>query len=107
MSGDGFAVKTTLSQIGNVARSQLKGQGQNSVHNLEKQMEQTDKRTEKVKETEETLKSRIDPDAKKDRKQKDQETAKPGDEDRSQESKSEDALEKSTDGLGLMVDLKA
>ena len=67
MNGDGFAVKTTIAQMGSVARTQLKAQ---QVHNTgpehAKKPGEKESRVEKVRETEEAQKSKVDPDKNKD-----------------------------------------
>jgi hypothetical protein len=65
MAGDGISLQTNLAQLGNVARSQAKGQ--QAQQNVTPFAEQTDRKDElriqRVKETEQASKGRIDPDA--------------------------------------------
>jgi len=67
MTSDGFSVKTTISQLANVARTQLKGQTtQPATPAVEKLLKQ-DKRVDRVKHPEEVQKQKIDPDRKRER----------------------------------------
>jgi len=67
MTSDGFSVKTTISQLANVARTQIKGQTtQPATPAVEKLLKQ-DKRVDRVKQSEEVQKQKIDPDRKRDR----------------------------------------
>ncbi len=62
-SSDGFSIKTTIAQVGQVARSQVKAQQAAPAatpHGAEKIKKEN--RPDKVKKPEETEKSRIDPD---------------------------------------------
>ena len=62
MSGDGFSVKTTITQIGNVARAQLKGQqSANPDAPATTSMLKNEKRTDRVKKPPETQKEHLDP----------------------------------------------
>lgn len=62
MTSDGFSVKTTISQLGNVARAQAKGQSSHADANTALKTLQQDKRVDRVKKTEETLQKQVDPD---------------------------------------------
>ncbi len=69
-SSDGFSIKTTIAQLGQVARTQLKA-SQNAAaatpHGAEKVQE--DQRPDKVKKPEESEKTRTDPDRRRRREQ--------------------------------------
>lgn len=63
MANDGFSVKTTITQLGNVARAQLKGQQpSNPDAPATAGMLRNVKRTDRVKKPSEERKQRLDPD---------------------------------------------
>jgi hypothetical protein len=72
VSGDGISLQTTISQLGNVAKTQAKSQQANQPTTpLSEQIDRSkDLKVDRVKETERTAKQRVDPDAKKERKRK-------------------------------------
>jgi len=69
MSGDGVSLQTTISQMGNVAKTQLKGQQQNqTAAPLSEQIDKSkDLKVNRVKQAEKADKGRIEPDAKKEK----------------------------------------
>ncbi len=67
MTSDGFSVKTTISQIANLARTQVKGQATQPVNPATDKLLKNDKRVDRVKHNEEVQKQKIDPDRKRDR----------------------------------------
>jgi hypothetical protein len=64
MAGDGISVQTNIAQLGNVARSQAKGQQaqQSATTFSEKVDKQEELRVQRVKETDKTEKQKINPD---------------------------------------------
>jgi len=80
MTGDGVSLQTTISQLGNVAKAQLKGQQQNQqTAPLSEQLDKSkDLKVNRVKQAEKAEKGQIDPDAghkKRERKKKRLESA--------------------------------
>jgi hypothetical protein len=108
MSVDGFAVKSTIAQMGSVAKTQVKSQQTHSSTDAQaKQLDKKDNRLEKVKKTEDAQKSQVDPDKKKHgRKQKSRTQEEDDVLNGTLEPQDEDDTE-SHDGLGTMLDLKA
>ena len=111
MVGDGISIQTTLSQLGNVARTQAKGQqaGQNAAP-LEDQLDKNkEMKVDRVKETEKTEKGRVDPDGKKEKEKR--RAKKPGERDGEDESRDDEELEEeatvSPEGLGMRIDTRA
>jgi len=105
VSGDGFAVKTTIAQMGNVARSQLKSQ---QVHNSGpehmKKPGEKESRIEKLRETEEAQKSKVDSERKQHGGRRG--TSNPNDDDEAVFN--DDRLDEETDEeIGLRLDIKA
>ena len=104
MNADGFAVKTTISQMGNVARTQLKSQ-QSQVNQADgRKPNETESRVEQVRQTEETQKTKLDPDARKERGRQD------GDADPEEERDEQQggaAPEAAPEDIGRVVDFKA
>ena len=105
MSGDGFAVKTTIAQMGNVARSQLKSQ---AVHNHGpehmKKPGEKESRVEKLRETEEAQKSKVDQDRKREQERRRRRRADDDDE----HAFDDDRLDSEADEeIGLRLDIKA
>lgn len=105
MSGDGFAVKTTIAQMGNVARSQLKSQ---AVHNSGpehmKKPDEKESRVEKLRETEEAQKSKVDSDRKREQGRR----GRPKRNDDNDDVFNDDAPDAEKDEeIGLRLDIKA
>jgi hypothetical protein len=69
MAGDGISLQTTLSQLGNVAKTQAKGQQANpSTTPLSEQIDKSkDLKVDRVKKTDKAEQQRIDPDKQKER----------------------------------------
>jgi hypothetical protein len=69
MAADGVSLQTTISQLGNVAKTQLKEQaGQNQTGPLSDQVDKSkDLKVNRVKQAEKADKGRIEPDAEKQR----------------------------------------
>jgi hypothetical protein len=69
MSGDGVSLQTTISQMGNVAKTQLKGQQQNqTAAPLSEQIDKSkDLKVNRVQQAEKADKGRVEPDAKKEK----------------------------------------
>lgn len=69
MSGDGVSLQTTISQMGNVAKTQLKGQQQNqTAAPVSEQIDKSkDLKVNRVKQAEQADKGRIEPDEKKEK----------------------------------------
>ena len=67
MSGDGVSLQTTISQMGNVAKAQLKGQQQNQpTAPLSEEIDKSkDLKVNRVKQAEKTEKGRIEEDEQK------------------------------------------
>jgi hypothetical protein len=63
VTSDGFSVKTTISQMANVARHQAKGQTTQPVSPATDKQLKNEKRVDRVKRGEEVQKHKIDPDA--------------------------------------------
>ena len=61
-SGDGFAIKSTIAQIGNVARTQVKAQQPVAPNPQSIQKQDREKRVEKVREAEKAEKQKLKPD---------------------------------------------
>ena len=114
MTSDGFSVKTTISQLGNVARAQTKGQqaghatGTAPDHKL-----RSEKRVDKVKKAEETQKQKVEADK---RREKKRERGREHEDDEQLETETalnetdleeRDASETDGDARGIVVDIKA
>ncbi len=100
-NGDGFAVKTTIAQMGAVAKTQLKSQqAQPAGAEHARKPGEKESRVEKVREAEEAQKTNVDPDRRRDGKKG---SGKGRDED--DPDRTEDDLH--DDDIGLMVDIKA
>jgi hypothetical protein len=69
MAGDGLSLQTTISQLGNVARTQLKGQQSNQPTSpLSEQLAQSkDLKVNRVKKADKSEKGRIQPDEEKEK----------------------------------------
>lgn len=72
MSGDGISLQTTISQLGNVAKAQVKSQQANQPTTpLSEHIDRSkDLKVDRVKETERAEKQRVDPDGKRERKRR-------------------------------------
>ena len=106
MNGDGFAVKTTIAQMGNVARSQLKAQ---QVHNSGpehgKKPGEKESRIEKLREAEDAQKAKVDPDRSREDGQRRRGREQPTDEsETNDEQRDPDGTEAI---IGLRIDIKA
>ncbi|HPF33957.1 MAG TPA: hypothetical protein P5571_06210 [Candidatus Krumholzibacteria bacterium] len=106
MAADGFSVKTALAQMGNVARTQLKGQqGPQATSQQVKRPGEDQSRVEQVRKTEDSQQSKLDPDA---RQQDERRRRKRGRRDQDTENDrdvpQDDAEET---GPGQVLDLKA
>jgi len=78
MAADGVSLQTSISQLGNVARTQVKSQqqaNQNSTTFAEQVDQSKDLKVNRVKKAEKADKGKIDPDAEKERRRARQETA--------------------------------
>lgn len=106
MTADGFSVKTALAQMGNVARSQLKGQQSPQAATQQvKRPGEDQSRVEQVRKTEDSQKSKLDPegrrdgDRKKKKRRQDQDPGSDPAEDRNDETAEQQP--------GRVLDLKA
>lgn len=104
MSGDGFAVKTTISQLGNVARTQLKSQ-QPVAHTDGRKPGENESRVEQVRQTEESQKNKLDPDGHQEREQARREAGDEGEREGQDEGRRTDRPD-DTD-VGRVIDTKA
>jgi len=62
VTSDGFSIKTTISQLANVARAQVKGQSTQPATPAVEKLLKHDKRVDRIKRNEEVLKQKVDPD---------------------------------------------
>lgn len=117
MAGDGVSLPTTISQLGNVARTQLKGQQVNQQATpLSEQLDQSkDLKVNRVKQLEKADKGRVESDEEKERRRRhgQEEAASGGG--AVKESGEADAVEEETaeanasaaEGIGRLVDTRA
>ena len=72
MVGDGISLQTNLAQLGNLAKTQAKSQ--QSPHTTtpfsEQVAKQDERKTQRVKQTEQTERRQVDPDAERDRRRR-------------------------------------
>ncbi len=110
MTTDGFSVKTTISQIANVARAQVKGQAAQPLNPATDKLLKNDKRTDRVKRSEEVQKHKINPDSERKRGRED-EPERPAGEDlqeaAAEHEASADAQEGDDGNKGVVLDTKA
>ncbi len=111
MTSDGFSVKTTISQIANVARTQVKGQATQPVNPATDKLLKHDKRVDRVKRGEEVQKHKINPDSERKRGREDAEQRmRQGDLPESVAGEHEapgEALDGDDGGKGVVLDTKA
>ena len=72
MAGDGISLQTNLAQLGNLAKTQAKSQQtpQTTTPFSEQVAKQDELKTQRVKQTEQTEKRQVDPDAESDRRRR-------------------------------------
>ncbi len=103
MAADGISVNTTLSQASNVARTQAKGQANQTDPAAASKTAQDDKRVDRVKQTEETdTRSRVDPDERRQREQDEAADSRDAEVAAGDETEEDDA-----DGVGRRLDTRA
>ncbi len=115
MSGDGVSMPTTLSQMGRVAKAQARGQQQNQqVTPFSEQQEKRDQlKLQKVRETQETEKQRIDPDEEEKDKRKRRRLARksrcqqPSGADEENADRDQPQADDGDEALGVTIDLMA
>jgi membrane protein involved in colicin uptake len=111
MAGDGISLQTTLSQLGNVAKTQAKGQQSNpSTTPLSEQLDKSkDLKVDRVKQTEKAEQQRIDPDKQKERdKRRRRRRRRPEDEAAADKTAEGDPLEaEAAPDVGRLVDTRA
>lgn len=106
MAADGFSVKTALAQMGNVARSQLKSQGPQATSQQVKRPGEDQSRVEQVRKTEDSQKSKLDPDGR----QEDGRRGRKGKgspDDPENGTSEQETRDTNEDGPGRVLDLKA
>lgn len=111
MTSDGFSVKTTISQLANVARTQIKGQATQPVNPATDKLLKNDKRVDRVKHSEEVQKHKINPDSERKRGREDTE-GRMGQEslpetDASEHETPAEAPDGDDGGKGVVLDIKA
>ncbi|MFH1844451.1 MAG: hypothetical protein ABIF77_14725 [bacterium] len=114
MAADGVSLQTSLSQLGNVARTQVKSQqqaNQNTTTFSEQVGQSKDLKVNRVKKAEKADKGKIDPDAEKDRQRAQQEAAEEEKKQQAAEQTGEENdAEEQTDTaqeIGLNIDTRA
>jgi hypothetical protein len=72
MAGDGVSLQTTLVQLGHVAKTQAKGQHspQATTPFSEQVAKEDELKVQRVKQTEQAVQQRVDPDAERDRRRR-------------------------------------
>ncbi len=106
MAGDGVSMPTQLAQIGSVAKTQAKAQqAAQPATNFDEQLAKEDSlKAQRVKETQEAGKSKINPDEDRRQKRKKRRRQKKL---RAAEEKRIDSQEEEEEELGMLVDLRA
>lgn len=102
MAGDGISVNTTLSQVTNVARAQAKGQAPQADPAAAQKTLREHKRVDRIKQTEETNRTRIDPDEQR-RREPDEQDGAPTD----GETTESESAEETGAARGTVIDTKA